>query len=535
MPRSSSSRAAAASALALAAATFLSFSLSPSSSYVAATYTAKELQGEGAIEVQAVQDILNNNLGPTKAEQKNATIQKSDFLPDLPAYGLPGPCGVSPNVIDTKITVKCPDFDEFKKALGWKNITLRVTMTLPGKAANGRAAPWPVIFIFAGFSVSSVCFLCNSTRRGAWSCLRADSDAEGGRNALAKGGENGEPSFQFLLFSVSTFIHWTRRKREFFLFLLSQSRGVIVVVVALNLALSTSLSQHNAHTTKKNTLSLKKKKKKKLPSWGYTRYANHLASWGYATVQYDPDPYWLTIMPRGVETELFVNPVIEWAVGAGAAAANTQLDVRRMGVTGHSLGGKVSVLALGYSKTGSRHAGPTNISAAFLLDAVDIRIVTHEAPYFYSNMGETFANITVPIGAMGMPLRDKCTIPGHSWDVVYPSARKGSWMFLVYHSSHVVWMAAADDARDRIVFDYATFMCGGIGDNSKEATIKYTLAAMTAWFDGGAVGDPGKAAGGVGDPNTPALQQQFLSWAESPAQEKWVWFGIKNSSRFDTT
>ena len=250
-------------------------------------------------------------------------------------------------------------------------------------------------------------------------------------------------------------------------------------------------------------------------------------------MQYDPDPYWLTIMPRGVETELFVNPVIEWALGPGAAAARTQLDARRMGVTGHSLGGKVSVLALGYSKTGSQHAGPTNISAAFLLDAVDIRIVSHEAPYFYSNLGEVFANITAPIGAMGMPLRDKCTIPGHSWDVVYPSARKGSWMFLVYKSSHVVWMAAADDAKDKIVFDYATFMCGGIGENSKEATIKYTLAAMTAWFDGGAVGDPGKAAGGVGDPNTPALQQQFLSWAESPEQEKWVWFGIKNSSRFD--
>ena len=187
-----------------------------------------------------------------------------------------------------------------------------------------------------------------------------------------------------------------------------------------------------------------------LPSWGYTRYANHLASWGYAAVQYDPEPYWLTIMPRGVETELFVNPVIEWALGPGAAAANTQLDARRMGVTGHSLGGKVSVLALGYSKTGSKHAGPTNISAAFLLDAVDIRIVTHEAPYFYSNMGETFANITVPIGAMGMPIRDKCTIAGHSWDIVYPSARKGSWMFLVYKSSHVVWMAAAEEAKDKI-------------------------------------------------------------------------------------
>lgn len=331
----------------------------------------------------------------------------------------------------------------------------------------------------------------------------------------------GEPPSSLTFFSVSTL------DAEFFFSFFHRASVVIGVG-----PLSTSTQNNTTHLL---SLSLPSNKTNnfQLPSWGYTRYANHLASWGYASVQYDPDPYWLTIMPRGVESELFVNPVIEWALGPGAVAAGTQLDARRMGVTGHSLGGKVSVLALGASKTGSQHAGPTNISAAFLLDAVDIRIVTHEAPYFYSNMGETFANITVPIGAMGMPLRDRCTIPGHSWDIVYPSARKGSWMFLVYKSSHVVWMAAADDAKDKIVFDYATFMCGGVGDNSKEATIKYTLAAMTAWFDGGAVGDPGKAAGGVGDPNTPALQQQFLSWAESPEQEKWVWFGIKNSSRFD--
>jgi hypothetical protein len=154
-------RAARRSNAALAAAATFLFSLalfSPSSSLVSATYTAKELDGEGKIEIQALQDIFNYNLGPTKEQQKAAVVQTSDYLPDLPAYGLPGPCGTSPDVVKTKITVKCPDFDEFKKVLGFKNITLKVTMTLPGKAANGRAAPWPVIFIYAGFSVSGFSF-----------------------------------------------------------------------------------------------------------------------------------------------------------------------------------------------------------------------------------------------------------------------------------------------------------------------------------------------------------------------------------------
>lgn len=143
----------------IAAATFLLLSLSPSPVLVGATYTTKELQGEEVVEVQAIQDIFNYKLGPTKEQMDNASIQTSDFLPDLPAYGLPGPCGVSPNVIKTKMVVKCPLLDEFQR-FGWKNATLKVTMTLPGKAANGRAAPWPVVFIYAGFSVSLLSFSC---------------------------------------------------------------------------------------------------------------------------------------------------------------------------------------------------------------------------------------------------------------------------------------------------------------------------------------------------------------------------------------
>ena len=163
MPRRARSSGAAAAALAMVAAAFLSLSLSSSpvssSFFVGATYTAKELRGEGSIEVQAVKDILNYNLGPTRAEQKNASVQTSDFLPDLPAYGLPGPCGTAPTVVNTKITVKVPDVDEFKRLLGGKNATLKVTMTIPQKAANGRAAPWPVIFIYAGFSVGTFALL----------------------------------------------------------------------------------------------------------------------------------------------------------------------------------------------------------------------------------------------------------------------------------------------------------------------------------------------------------------------------------------
>lgn len=240
MPRACN---AAAAALVLVAATFLS--LSPAS-HVAATYTAKELRGEGAIEVQAVQDILNYNLGPTKAQQKNASVQTSDFLPNLPAYGLPGPCGVSPTVVKTKITVKCPEFDEFKKALGWKNITLKVTMTLPGKAANGRAAPWPVVFIFAGFSVSSFwffsCAIGRAEGRGAVreKPLRWRKSGMRSRKGEKTGGQALTFSFQFQ--------HWTR---SFF------HRAVVVVVARPLLSRPFNITQ----------LQLQKKKKKNSPSF----------------------------------------------------------------------------------------------------------------------------------------------------------------------------------------------------------------------------------------------------------------------------
>ena len=250
MPRACN---AAAAALTLVAATFLSLSLSPAS-YVAATYTAKELRGEGAIEVQAVQDILNYNLGPTKAQQKNASVQTSDFLPDLPAYGLPGPCGVSPNVVKTKITVKCPDFDEFKKVLGWKNITLKVTMTLPGKAANGRAAPWPVVFIFAGFSVSSFWFFSCTIRRAEGreavreQPLRWRKSGTRSQNGEKKGGQ----AFTFFF----SFNIGRGGRRSFFFIARRRSRRSTSLSTS-----STSNKQTSPHSLSKHDLNLRGKKK----------------------------------------------------------------------------------------------------------------------------------------------------------------------------------------------------------------------------------------------------------------------------------
>ena len=196
--RPSAMGSSAFAVLATIAAGLLSLSLSPASVLVGATYTAKELRGEEKVEVQAIQDIFNYQLGPTREELKSASVQTSDFLPDLPAYGLAGPCGVSPNIIKTKITVKCPYFDELKM-LGWKNATLKVTMMLPGHAANGRAAPWPVIYIYAGFSVSSRFFSCAPARRGMDPGNRLRSASEGVEKLSRRGRKRGAKFF----FSIS--------------------------------------------------------------------------------------------------------------------------------------------------------------------------------------------------------------------------------------------------------------------------------------------------------------------------------------------
>lgn len=99
-----------------------------------------------------------------------------------------------------------------------------------------------------------------------------------------------------------------------------------------------------------------------LPATQYEGYAEHLASFGYVacTVEYPAG-----FSPNNVANADDVSATIDWAIGASASDGNPLtglVDETRIGVAGHSLGGKVSVL------TASRDA---RVGAVVGLDPVD--------------------------------------------------------------------------------------------------------------------------------------------------------------------
>ncbi|WIA32494.1 hypothetical protein OEZ86_003312 [Tetradesmus obliquus] len=102
-------------------------------------------------------------------------------------------------------------------------------------------------------------------------------------------------------------------------------------------------------------------------SW-YQAVMARLASAGYATVQYDTQPYGPFVQTMGFEQEIAALPqLLQWLAAQNKDASNpllhNKLDMSRVAVAGHSRGGKLA--ALQYAQD------PAAVKAAYLLDPVD--------------------------------------------------------------------------------------------------------------------------------------------------------------------
>jgi alpha-beta hydrolase superfamily lysophospholipase len=74
----------------------------------------------------------------------------------------------------------------------------------------------------------------------------------------------------------------------------------------------------------------------------YAAYHKHFASWGYAVVTYGHATV-IDLIPDSVEVN-YSPPVLAWAAEK-AGEAGTALDVSAgIGVTGHSMGGKLAAM-----------------------------------------------------------------------------------------------------------------------------------------------------------------------------------------------
>ena len=126
----------------------------------------------------------------------------------------------------------------------------------------------------------------------------------------------------------------------------------------------------------------------------YTSYGRHLASWGFIVVM--PQMPGGIIPPNHRELKEYLGKILDW-IDANASEPSGPLlgraDPARIGLSGHSMGGKISLLLC------TEDSRPT---ASFTVDPVDAAGMPLADPVDYPSVTpELMDRITVPIGLVG--------------------------------------------------------------------------------------------------------------------------------------
>ncbi|HTJ84151.1 MAG TPA: CocE/NonD family hydrolase [Polyangiaceae bacterium] len=167
-----------------------------------------------------------------------------------------------------------------------------------------------------------------------------------------------------------------------------------------------------------------------LPTSEYTLYAERLASFGYVAVL--PDYPTSLFSPSHVDNALDLSGVVDWAETAAALAG--KVDTSLTGMTGHSLGGKVSLLA---AKNDPR------VKAVIALDPVDSATSCNatDCPDMSSQMG----SLTIPTGFLGETTDasggfQPCAPAADNFTTFYANAPSPSFMVTVLGANHMSFL-----------------------------------------------------------------------------------------------
>jgi len=126
----------------------------------------------------------------------------------------------------------------------------------------------------------------------------------------------------------------------------------------------------------------------------YTSYGQHLASWGFIVVM--PQMPGGIMPPNHRELKEYLGKILDWIDGNASDPSGPLLgraDPARLGLSGHSMGGKISLLLC------TEDSRPT---ASFTVDPVDAAGMPLANPVDYPSVTpELMDRITVPIGLVG--------------------------------------------------------------------------------------------------------------------------------------
>jgi hypothetical protein len=199
----------------------------------------------------------------------------------------------------------------------------------------------------------------------------------------------------------------------------------------------------------------------------YTAYLERLASWGMIAVgRNDPGPF--TSTPELVEDLVYV--VNEWLPAQNADANSAlfgRVDMTRLGVTGHSRGGKATLLAAEGALLGVARA-------YFGIDMIDVTFID-DGVYSLTNV----ASVGIPTAFLVASVPSNCSPVNANGEVLYNSAPSPSVLLIGLGAGHM------DFAPTCVLCG----ICTPGGNIDPNLVLDYSLRYVTAFFARELLGD----------------------------------------------
>lgn len=204
---------------------------------------------------------------------------------------------------------------------------------------------------------------------------------------------------------------------------------------------------------------------------GYFSYAQRLASYGFVVVM-PQMPGTLTAPKTHKQQAAYLKAILDWALGEGSAAGGAldgKINAEKIGVNGHSMGGKLSMLLA---------SSDLRPKAAFLVDPVDSGPPSGgDAADYPSVAPELMPLIKIPFVALGETINSangSCAPGNNNYEQYYAAAQSPSLKITMVGANH---MSFLDDPDCGL----ACAICKK-GTDDPAVTRALTLKYMTAFY-----------------------------------------------------